>query len=165
MADDLKPPPGVRVDTEALTHETRFAGYAMVSSTLRLQRILTDHLNLRPTEATIFLTIVLSTTQRYVRRPPPDEALRGAALLPDNIRGSISRRAVAAATGLPRETVRRTIDRFIETGLVIEVGRNAVTSRLGELLLPGAAETIEMMAAEAARLFDTLTRHGVLVER
>lgn len=39
---------------------------------------------------------------------------------PENLRGSISRRAIADRTGLPRETVRRKTIKLIEAGLLVE---------------------------------------------
>ena len=44
-----------------------------------------------------------------MRQPEIPEPLRGLVPLPPPLVGTISRRAVAAATGMPRETVRRII--------------------------------------------------------
>ena len=136
------------METKAPSLDERGAGYVLAASALRLQRLFTDQLGMRPTEAAVYLTIVLAAGGRHEceassqarKRPVP-----------------ISRRAVAAATGLPRETVRRIIDKLLETRLVATAGE---TPRHGGLVAPNADKVVAMLAAEADRLFETLASVG-----
>ncbi len=139
---------GVSVETQTLSRDKEGAGYALAAGALRLQRLFTDQLGMRPTEAAVYLTIVLAAGGSH-----DCEASRR----PRHGIGPISRRAVAAATGLPRETVRRIIDKLLETRLIATAGE---TPRHGGLVAPGADKVVAMLAAEADRLFETLASVG-----
>ena len=166
MALELETPGrGVTIAGDALLREARIAAFAIITSLLRKQRLLTDHYGMRPTKMTVYLTIVLASAQRYVRRPTLGEEYRGVKPLPRTEVGAISRRALAAATGLPRETVRRIVAELIADGDVTEVGRSGVTSRVGELVAPGSQQALAALAAKSAHLFEELARLGVIVER
>jgi hypothetical protein len=54
-------------------------------------------------------------------------------VLPDELRGSISRRAIAERTGLPRETVRRKVGELCTRGLLVLDANDRVRSPLGRL--------------------------------
>jgi len=151
-----------RIDPDILLAETRMAGFAMVNSYLRQYRILADYLEMKPASALVFLTILVAASQRFVRRTPIQDEFRGVAPLPPEDLIPISRRALASATGLPRETVRRIVAELIASGDVIEVGRKGVINRFGELLRPGAQHAVKLLAAEYAQTFEALSRLGVL---
>ncbi len=136
------------MEIQTLSAGEQGAGYALAAGALRLQRLFTDQLGMRPTEAAVYLTIVLAAGRQRDR-----DAQRH----PQKRPGPISRRAVAAATGLPRETVRRIIDKLLETRLIATAGE---TPRHGGLVAPGADKVVAMLAAEADRLFETLASVG-----
>ena len=136
------------METQAPSFDERGAGYALAAGALRLQRLFTDQLGMRPTEAAVYLTIVLAGGDHHEREVSRRSRHRI---------GPISRRAVAAATGLPRETVRRIIDKLLETRLVATAGE---TPRHGGLVAPNADKVVAMLAAEADRLFETLASVG-----
>ncbi len=138
------------------------ASFAMASSYLRQYRIMADYLEMKPATAIVFLTIVLASGQRYVRQLEVPEEFRGVAALPRDQVVPISRRALAGATGLPRETVRRIVAELIAAGHVTERGRGGVISREGELLSGRAQSAIERLALEFVQTFETLSRLGVL---
>lgn len=52
--------------------------------------------------------------------PKTPDVLRDQAVPPNEVRGSISRLALADITGLPRETVRRKVNNLIDLGLAEE---------------------------------------------
>src|SRR5271165_4200869 len=141
------------------------AGYAIINSFLKQQVILNDYLDMRSTHATIYWTVAVSMVQKFVRRPGGADEYRGVALLPDTMLGSISRRAIASATGLPRETVRRVVGDLLASGHLIEVGRSGVMCRRGELLSEDAQAGVLRLAKEISSLVDELSRLGVIVAR
>ena len=167
MATAPAPSPdvNVRIDSEAVLREARMAGFAMINSYMRQYQIIADYLEMKPAAAVVFLTILLAGGQRYIRRTPVPDEFRGITPLPRDEVIPISRRALAGATGLPRETVRRIVAELIASGDVTEVGRDGVISRFGELLSPRAQRVVELMGAEYVQTFETLSRLGVLVER
>lgn len=138
------------------------AGFAMLNSYLRQYRIIADYLEMKPASALVFLTIMLAGSQRFVRRSPIQDEFRGIAPLPREEVIPISRRALASATGLPRETVRRIVAELIASGDVTEVGRKGVITRFGELLSPRSHRVVELLASEYVQTFETLSRLGVL---
>lgn len=70
---------------------------------------------------------------------------------------AVSRRAIAASTGLPRETVRRKIAAFVEQGVLIEQGAY-VRIPPGILENPHNREFAELMAMEFSRTAAQLAR-------
>ncbi len=157
--------PCVRVDPDALDNQARLASYAMINSFLTQQRILTDDLGLKPLPAMIYLTIAMASIQRFARRPALHRAYPGMAPLPAAERGAISRRALAEATGLPRETVRRVVNELIEAGYVADTGARGVTSVVSELAPEKTHRCIRTLAGELARLFEEMQRLELLVYR
>jgi hypothetical protein len=65
----------------------------------------------------VFLTVSAASTGRHLRDPAVLDLVDHAPL-PDHLHGTISGRAVAQATGLPREAVRRRIDALVKSGLL-----------------------------------------------
>jgi hypothetical protein len=153
------------VAPERLFAEARMSIYAMGSSLLKQQKILADYLQMRPTYMNVYITVGLASVQRFVRKPDLDPEYRGVKPLPAEALGWISRRAIASATGLPRETVRRIVSDLIASGHVREVGRHGITTRVGELVPEGTQNTILALAMEISRLVDELARLGVIVPR
>ena len=114
--------------------DTRRAAQLMIDSFLAQQRTLTAQVNMRPTAATVYLTIVQACGRQ-----------KGSA--------TISRRSLATATGLPRETVRRIVIDLIADGHVVDHGRG-VSVPEGALPLREIQKTLPGWAAELAILCD-----------
>jgi hypothetical protein len=153
------------VAPEKLFAEARMTIFALGSTLLKQQKILSDYLEMRPTYVTVYLTVGLASIQRFVRKPDLDAAYRGVKPLPAEALGAISRRAIASATGLPRETVRRIVGDLLASGHLREAGRYGVTTRVGELVPERTQKTILALAVEITRLVDELARLGVIVPR
>ena len=77
--------------------------------------------------------------------------------------GTISRRRLSDASGLPRETVARHVRKLIERGLVIEHGRGQLTIPPGLLRDLAPTGLLERLARRSASLTNALTRLEVLV--
>ena len=79
---------------------------------------------------------------------------------PDEIRGSISRRAIADKTGLPRETVRRKVLELVEKGMVIVDADERVRISYG-LADPRAWTSAEQAHLAVLRYLARLTQLGI----
>jgi hypothetical protein len=153
------------VENTNLTDELRLASYAIVNSFLAQQQILADFLDMRSPQATVYLTVANATTQRFARKPLPDRKYRGSAPLPPEARGSISRRAIASATGLPRETVRRIVGELLAAGHLREAGPRGVASNADEALPEHTNQGMHKLATEVSKLVNELARLGIIVPR
>ena len=156
--------PAARADPETVVREIRMVGYALINSFLIQQRLYGDYLGLSPTRTMVFLTVMAASTQRFARASDLDDSYRGAKVLPRSEVIPISRRAIAAATNLPRETVRRIVAELVQSGHLIDVGRRGVTPRVGEILTEPAQDLVRHLTAEVARLTNDLARLGALTE-
>lgn len=160
-----RPLPSTTVDEAAFLNQARLTAFALVNSFLIQQRMFSDYLGLRPTHAIVYLTVVTASIQRYVRRPGLEEKYRGIEPLPADALGSISRRAIASAAGLPRETVRRVVNDLLASGYLGEVENGGVTSRVAELVPERTQQYLLALARETSRRIDELAKLGVIVAR
>ncbi|MGL4542803.1 MAG: helix-turn-helix domain-containing protein, partial [Polymorphobacter sp.] len=108
----------VSVDDEGLDAAARLAGYAIINGQLAMLALLREGFGLPPAKLVVFLTVATASVQRFVRRTDISETERGCAPMRPEDFGMISGRAVAEATGMPRETVRRMLVELIEEGLL-----------------------------------------------
>lgn len=74
----------------------------------------------------VYLTVAAASTTRHLRDPALLLKLDGGPL-PDDLHRPTSGRAVAQATGLPRETVRRRIDALVTSGRLVRDTRGVRT--------------------------------------
>lgn len=74
----------------------------------------------------VYLTVAAASTSLHLRDPGLIAELDGAAL-PDALHKPTSGRAVAEATGLARETVRRRIDSLVASGRLVRDARGVRT--------------------------------------
>ena len=138
-------------DAAATPKHIRLKGLIVCEALSRLCRIATDHFDCDLECFACYLAVISANVGRMLRdrdtllddQPPPPED-----------RWPVSRRAVAASVGLPRETVRRKVMELIEKGHLEEVrgGLRAVAPVLehGENLqiVLAAIRTFERAAAE-----------------
>lgn len=155
----------LQIDRAALDHNFRASAFAMINCWLNQQRIMMDALKMDLTELTIFLTVSAAGIQRLVRQPDIPEEYRGYEALPEPLVGMISRRAIAEATGLPRETVRRAVNDLIRRGHLIAAGPHAVATARGSVRHEGTEHVPTLLAAEVQRMLDELARLQVLALR
>ena len=106
----------------------------------------------------IYLAVAMASTGWTQRRPDLLAGLPSSGTLPDELHRPVSRRAIAASTGLPRESVRRKIAQLVEMGFLVEEPRG-VRTRSGVILERSNTEfantlirEMERSAAELARL-------------
>jgi len=138
-------------DAAATPSHLRLKGLIVCEAMLRLCRLMTDHFDCDLESFVCYMAVISANLGRKRRErdgfphdaPPPDEE-----------RWPVSRRAIAASVGLPRETVRRKIMELVEKGHVVEVrgGLKAVAPALEHAdnlqIVLGAIRTFQRTAAE-----------------
>lgn len=125
--------PRLEFDLDGFTKAERLVTYEMGNTLLMLNLELQNKLGLRAEDYQIFLLIALQTTQRFARSASTDSPHICRAPLPDDHAGTISRRRISEVLGIPLETVRRTVSRFLETGLIVERTRGGLSTPGGTL--------------------------------
>jgi len=123
-------------DDEAAPIEEGFRARALTAAEgfLRMTREGIDHYGDLET-LVVYLTVVSAGGGRALRDPDTLGRHGGADPLPEGYYRPVSRRAVAAAAGLPRETVRRKIAWLAERGMVEDAGRAGVRATHNVLAL------------------------------
>jgi hypothetical protein len=140
----------------------RVAMSGLANLFLTMHRTLSAPMDLGPTELLIYATIAVANVQKLMRERciPPTHS--GTAILPREWVVPISRNAIASATGLPRETVRRHVARMIASGLLIEDARGGVTTAIGMIQDQGLEPLLAGLLAEFTRTTESLLRTGVI---
>jgi len=103
-----------------LPPETRPRALAGVELVLDLMHLLRDASGLDHESIMISCALNAAAMRQLLFDAKTPDSVRDLAVPPNETRGSMSRLAVADLTGLPRETVRRKINRLIDLGLVEE---------------------------------------------
>lgn len=144
------------VDDEKFYGAARIAGYQMANSFVNQHRILSNALNMKPTKMLVFMTVVTATVQKFMRQREFPTALAGTEPLSRDFIGYISRRAIAEATGLPRETVRRVIIDLEKDGLLV-FGPNGSVANKGQILArPEIVESLRLLSHEISATAEKL---------
>ncbi len=151
----------VSVNRQAAQDDARLVVFELGNFFLGQHRVLAEALGLKPVPALIVLTVAISTVQKYMRQSAPDPAFRSAVPLPDALSGGISRRAIARATGLPTETVRRCVEELVGLRRLEILSAQMVRTPPGSISMISQAQ-IEAMLTGLARQTETLVRAGVL---
>jgi hypothetical protein len=151
----------VTVNRRAAMDDARLAVFELGNCFLNVYRTGFNKTGLKPTHAIIVLTVAISTIQKYVRVSTSDPVYRAAVPLPDALAGGISRRAIARATGLPTETVRRGVEELVALGRLEILTAQKVRAPLGSISWL-AAEDLEAMLVAVARQAEALARAGIL---
>jgi hypothetical protein len=140
----------------------RVAVVALINLYLSIQRTISNEGELGPTEILIYATVATANVQKLMRERTIPLEYAGTAVLPREWVVPISRNAIAEATGLPRETVRRNVARMIERGLLIDDERGGVTQPIGVIEDRGVEPVLDAMLVELLRAIERLQRVGVL---
>lgn len=152
------------IDQAILQEEFRLVSYLVVGDMLETNRIWREYLGLDNDDLMVLLNIALANVQRFMRDRVGRDPFLANVGIPQDAIVPISRRAIARATGLPRETVRRRVDRLIAEGLVVEL-TGGVRSRpriLAETnVIAALIEHVERLTGTTNALLD----RGVLTLR
>lgn len=150
------------VDDDRFREAARLAGYQLANSFVAQHTILSAALNMKPVKLLVFMTIATATVQRFMRQRDIPGELVGTQRLSRDFIGYISRRAIASATGLPRETVRRAIIELEHDGLLIS-GPNGSVANKGQILeRPEIVEALRLLTHEISSSAEKLVNLSIL---
>ncbi len=111
----------------------------------------------------ILMAVGCASTSAVLREPRLLRDLDSPDPVPDVFHRPVSRRAIAASTGLPRETVRRKIAQLVEQGLLVEE-REGVRTPSGVLSKGRLFEFTSMLVRETTRASLELARLDQMAE-
>lgn len=152
----------LELDPDGFAKVERLVAYEMGNTLLMLNLELQSRFGLRAEEYQVYLLIVLSTVQRFVRARETDSPYLGRIPLTPDRAGSISRRRISEVLGIPLETVRRIAARLLERGLIVEVRRGQLATPGGTLQALGQDETPEAIARRLISSVNAMIRSGAL---
>jgi hypothetical protein len=152
----------IKVESDRFAAAARPVGFAMINAFVTQHAIISKALDMRPAKLLVYLVICIAAVQRVLRDPalPPD--WRGTARMPRAVIGYVSRRAIAEATGLPRENVRRIVAELIAEDRLLVGPRGAVANRGGLLESERLLESLREQLALTARTMQALADAGVI---
>ncbi len=136
--------------------------FSLINLFLAMHRSLAGHENMSPSVLLIYCTVSVGNIQKLMRERNVPPEFAATAVLPREWVVPMSRSAIAAATALPRETVRRHVAQMIEAGLLIEDPRGGVTITPGAIQDRGFEPLLESLATEFARSCEAMLRAGVI---
>lgn len=152
----------LELDSDGFAKAERLVAYEIGNALLMLNLELQQHLKLRAEEYQVYLLIVLSTVQRFARAASPDDAFVDSTPLPDSHTGTISRRRIADVLGIPVETVRRIVARFLDAGLIVERRRGGLASHGGMLGILSGDDPHEKITRRLITSINSLLRLSVI---
>lgn len=147
---------------DRLLEQWRVAMFALTNLFLSMHRSFTGHEGSSPTVVLIYCTVSVGNIQKLMRQRTVPNEWTATATLPRELIVPMSRSAIASATGLPRETVRRHISQMIEAGMLVEDPRGGVTVVPGSIQGRGLETLLEPLITEFARTTETLLRADVI---
>lgn len=152
----------MRIDHERADETLRLSGFLVANQFLATSAALRDAFGLGHEDVLIVLTVALGNVQRMLRTPDAEGLAVSTALVEQDRIIPVSRRAVARATGLPRETVRRRTNALVESGHLLEWEGGLRTARRLVLAAP-IRDAIHAMLEVTAGTARALLREGVMV--
>jgi len=155
---------GDRVATvpERMQTHWRAAMFPLLNLFLAMHQSLSEHEEMGPSVLLIYCTVCVGNIQKLMRERTVPDAFVATAILPREWVVPMSRSAIAAATGLPRETVRRHVGHLVDQGLLIEDQRGGVTIVPGAIRDRGYEPLLEKLLTEFGRAGEALLRAGVI---
>jgi hypothetical protein len=124
----------------------------MINAFVAQHAIISEALAMRPAKLLVYLVIIVATVQRMMRENDLPEDIRAGSKIPVDKFGFISRRAIAAATGMPNENVRRLVSELLADGLLITGPAGGVRNIGGNFQNPRVLAGLHQMFAETVRL-------------
>lgn len=149
------------VDEEQACAKSRLAAHRIISMRLRLLALWRDVTGGHE-ESLIIMAVVAITGDRLFRTEVSPELRNMAHPVPRTLLGRCNISSIAAATGLNRETARRSINRLIERGILERAPDRSIHFTAGRLQGSNAFRISEMQLEEFARTANALMRDGVL---
>jgi hypothetical protein len=146
--------PRLRLATSRIPECADIARFHLGRHFLEEVHLLSDRHQLDPAMVLIAQTVAVGTIERGMPRPGTRPAAGKPGVRP------MSRRAIALATGLPRETVRRRLRRLVELGLLKETagGISCADEFIADDREPGLAD----MLARHVALTNILIAEGLI---
>lgn len=160
--DTSKATPRIRVNRARFESEARPTAYAATNGYLALHAIINDTFAMPPAKLLLYMTIMMAAVQRVMRGDELPDDLRDATPLPDEYVRYISRRALAEATGLSRETVRRMVAEMLDEGLLTEGPRGGLAAKSGLLAQTRVQQGLSALITEFGSITERLLKLGVL---
>lgn len=158
-------PASIAVNHPRMLAASRPTAYAVATGYLALHGMLASAFDMPPVKLLLYLTVATAAVQRVMRGDILPADLQDARPLPTEFVGFISRRALAAATGLPRETVRRVVNEMLADGLLILGPGGRLAAQTGMLAQPRVQQVVREMARELGAITDRLLLLGVFEVR
>ena len=137
-------------------------GLIVIEGLLRVLRAAGDTYGHDYEAILIYWSVVIASVGRFLRNDDLITLMEGGGPLPEEAHHPISARAIAEATGLPRETVRRKIAALVADGHLAQDSRG-VRTRPGLLEQRGNQDFVVGAAREIRRMalaMDKLTERG-----
>lgn len=152
----------LNVDQDVLDEKLRFAGYHVMNVFLEIARQVGQNTGLDAASILILATINNASVQRLIRHPGDIDihSTKGGTNIDASHFHSISRRAVADATGLNRELVRRKINKLIDAGIVQEDEHGVKTMNV--VLNPLVGKSVKSFVGTHAHATNQLISEGIL---
>jgi hypothetical protein len=154
--------PVVTVDHARLADVLRPTGFALVNDFLARHAVISAALDMRPNKLLVFMVIATAAVQKAMRDPKLPDDWRGTKRMPRTVIGYISRRAIAEATGLPRENVRRIVNELIAEDRLLIGPRGGVANKGGLLESAQIVASIHDQLTVTARTVQALIDTGVM---
>lgn len=152
----------LNVNQDVLDQKLRFAGYHVMNVFLEIARQMGENTGLDAASILILATINNASVQRLIRHPGEVDihSTKDGSGLDSSHFHSISRRAVADATGLNRELVRRKINKLIEAGIVQEDEHGVKTMNV--VLNPLVGKSVRSFVGAHTHATNQLISEGII---
>lgn len=151
----------VKFDEARFEETWRTSTYLIYNCMLSLQLASQRIHKTDPSEYLIFSVVACGNLQREMRQRP----LREGVLDPvadNDANVPMSRRRIAEATGLPRETVRRAVQKLMDRGLLMESSDGYILVPVGLIRSAEYDWSPEVVMGPVMSLFQSLAGLGVL---
>jgi|JI7StandDraft_1071085.scaffolds.fasta_scaffold460569_2 hypothetical protein len=149
------------IDSAAADAKLRLSGFLVANHFLATSATMRRAFGLGHEDVLIVLTVALGNVQRMLRMPDAEGLAVSTALVEQDRIVPVSRRAVARATGIPRESVRRRTNALVLTGILLEWENGLRTARR-LVLSPQIRDSIHEMLELTAGTCRALQREGVM---
>lgn len=133
--------------------------YLATESLLRILHKAVDTYGADVESTIVYMAITCASVGGAMRNPDLCANPPPAGPMPESMYRPVSRRAIAASTGLPRETVRRKVAQFLDRGLLVSE-RSGVRIRSKLLEDPMHREFAMTLLREFARTAEEMERVG-----
>ena len=150
------------LDTPGFAKVERLVAYDMADALLMLNLDLQQRFGLRAEEHQVYLLVVVATVQRFAQSSDAGSASVDRAPLPVELSGGISRRRISEVLGIPLETVRRTVARLLDRGLIEERSRGKLSTRGGTLQELSEDATPERIVRRFISTINSMIRVGAI---